>query len=97
MILTIRQEAKTGIIDLEGDEPAIIEKFINFLYTQQYDDGRGVDENLSKKGSGHKKNKANTVASTSHTLIASAEALHTNTALYIVGEKYEYVSGLTLS
>ncbi|KAE9364478.1 hypothetical protein N431DRAFT_474068 [Stipitochalara longipes BDJ] len=32
--------AKVGVIDLEGDDPDIMEKFIDFLYTHQYDDGQ---------------------------------------------------------
>jgi hypothetical protein len=33
------------VIDLEVDDPNIIEKFIDFLYTQQYDDGGSQDAN----------------------------------------------------
>lgn len=59
------QEAKTGVIDLEDDHPDTIEKFIRFLYTQQYDDGQSQ---------------------------AGSQALHTNTALYITGEKFDVVT-----
>ena len=81
------------MIDLEDGDPKIIEKFIDFLYTRQYDDGSGAVESLPRTGSQRKKHKGNTVANTSQATLGSNGALQINTALYIAGEKYEYVSG----
>ena len=35
------KEATTGRIDLDDNEPHIVENMLSFLYTQSYDDGRG--------------------------------------------------------
>jgi hypothetical protein len=57
------------VIDLEVDDPNIIEKFIDFLYTQQYDDGGSQDANNPEP--------------------EASDALHTNTALYILCNRFD--------
>jgi hypothetical protein len=76
------------VIDLEDDDPDIIEKLIQFLYTQQYDDGQSVGEKTSKR-TRRKSGKAPAVTDASQSKRKAAQALHINTALYIAGEKYE--------
>lgn len=83
------------MIDLKDDDSKIIEKCIDFLYTQQYDGGRpqtAADSKSTRKNSSKSgKAKPVSVMETSPQTPESTEALHTNTALYITGEKYEYV------
>ena len=39
-VLMLQQEAKTGEVNLEDDEPDIIAHMLEFMYTGHYDDGR---------------------------------------------------------
>lgn len=61
------------MIDLAVDDPDIVEKFIHFLYTQEYDDGRSTK----------------TATDTSKSTLEPSKASHVNTALYIAGEKWD--------
>jgi hypothetical protein len=77
MIANIFPGSKDQSDDLEDHDPNIIEKFIDFLYTEQYDDGGSKAAKTSAP--------------------EASNALHTNTALYIVGDKFDVTALKTLA
>jgi hypothetical protein len=77
MVANIFSGSKDPSDDLEDHDPNIIEKFIDFLYTQEYDD----DGSKSAKKSAPE----------------ASNALHTNAALYIVGDKFGVTALETLA
>jgi hypothetical protein len=77
MIANIFSGSKDPSDDLEDHDPNIIETFIDFLYTQQYDDDGSKAANKSAP--------------------EVSNALHTNIALYIVGDKFDVTALKTLA
>ncbi|KAI9047406.1 hypothetical protein LZ554_008850 [Drepanopeziza brunnea f. sp. 'monogermtubi'] len=73
------KEAITGQIDLEGNEPAVVEAMLKFMYTSDYPDGRESDR-------GHTKPPPPRVGATAP---ETGHSLLFNTKVYLIGEQLD--------
>ncbi|EKD20163.1 uncharacterized protein L3040_002878 [Drepanopeziza brunnea f. sp. 'multigermtubi'] len=74
------KEAITGQIDLDGNEPAVVEAMLKFMYTSDYPDGREDDHGAATKAG---------ALTATETAPEIGGALLFNTKVYIIGEQLD--------
>lgn len=89
------KEASTGKIDLDGNEPDIVECMLKFMYNQDYLDGRdsvitSAGPPVAKKTKTTRSSLASTTATSDLAEIFIVEgSLLTNTKVYIIGDQLQ--------